>query len=107
MTRNASITFLRTLALTAFLMAAPCTMMAMEEPDDVETEMQAVALTVSGTHVNVSGADGLVMEVYNLTGIKVATFRIDSDSKQLSLAGLPGGYYILKVGTTVRKVSIK
>ncbi|MCD8301682.1 MAG: T9SS type A sorting domain-containing protein [Prevotellaceae bacterium] len=74
---------------------------------DTDTELQSVSLSVSGTRVSVSGAEGQVLEVYNLTGVKIATYRIDSDSKQLSLAGLPGGYYILKVGSVVRKISIR
>ncbi|MCD8304913.1 MAG: T9SS type A sorting domain-containing protein [Prevotellaceae bacterium] len=99
---------LRIIALAALLVCAPLGVSAQSESDgDVETEMQAVTLTVSGTRVSISGAEGLALEVYNLTGVKIATYRIDSDSKQLSLGNLTGGFYILKVGDVVRKISIR
>ncbi len=100
---------LLTTALLAFLLLAPAGVRAQSTlaDDDIETEMQAVTLSVSGDRVSVAGAEGLVLEVYNLTGVKIATYRIDSDSKQFSLSNLPGGYYILKVGNVVRKISIR
>ncbi len=96
------------LALLALLLGTPAVgVMALGEGDDVEAELQSVSLSVSGDRVCVGGAEGMVLEVYNLTGVKVATYRIDSDSKQLSLGSLAKGYYILKVGDVVRKVSIR
>ncbi len=98
---------LRIIAMFAFLLGAPLGVLADVESDDVETELQSVTLFVSGDKVNVGGAEGLVLEVYNITGVKVAAYRIDSESKQLSLGNLPKGYYILKVGDVVRKVSVR
>ncbi len=99
---------LRIVVLSALLLAAPLGVRAQSGLEgDTDTELQSVSLSISGSHVSVSGAEGQVLEIYNLTGVKIATYRIDSDSKQLSLAGLPGGYYILKVGSVVRKISIR
>ncbi len=100
--------WLRMVALFTLLLTAPLGVVAQNEHEnEAETEFQSISLSISGTRVSVSGAEGQVLEVYNLTGVKIATYRIDSDSKQLSLAGLPGGYYILKVGSVVRKISIR
>ncbi len=99
---------LRILALLVLLLGAPVLgVMAQGDGEELETELQSVTLSVNGEKVYVSGAEGMVLEIYNLTGVKVATYRIDSDSKQLSLGNLQKGYYILKVGNVVRKVSIR
>lgn len=98
---------LQIIALSALLLGMPLSSMAQSEREDVETEIQAVTLSVNGTKVHVSGADGAVLEVYNLTGVKIATYRIDSNDKQVNLSNLSKGYYILKVGKVVRKISIR
>ena len=98
---------LQIIALSALLLGMPLSGMAQSEREDVETEMQAVTLSVNGSKVHVSGADGEVLEVYNLTGVKIATYRIDSNDKQVNLSNLTKGYYILKVGKVVRKISIR
>ena len=46
------------------------------------------------------------MEVFNLTGAKVATVRIDSADKTFAL-NLPKGCYLVKVGKIVRKISVQ
>ncbi len=98
---------LHILAISALLLSAPAAAWAQGDGDDVEGEMHAITLSIDGAKVHVDGAEGKVLEVYNLTGIKVATIRIDNDSKQVNLDNLSRGYYILKVGDVVRKVSIR
>ena len=97
---------LQIIALSLFLAAVPVSLMAETERDDVETELSAVTLSVSGSRVHISGAEGETLEVYNLTGVKVATIRIDSNDKNV-LLNLQRGCYILKVGKVVRKISIR
>ena len=46
------------------------------------------------------------MEVYDILGVKITSVRIDTADKTVTL-NLPKGYYIFKVGDTVRKVVIK
>ena len=65
-----------------------------------------ISITVEGRTLNVSGADGMVLEVVSLTGRKVATVKIEAPSQRVEL-NVPKGCYILKVGTVVRKVSIR
>lgn len=92
--------------LAATLMALPLRAADQAEKEGVESEMAAVALTVNGSQVRIANAEGKVLEIYNLAGVRVASVKIDSEDKTLNL-NLPKGYYILKVGDVARKVSIR
>jgi hypothetical protein len=48
----------------------------------------------------------MVLEVVSLTGRAVATYKIESPSQRIEL-NLTKGCYILKVGKTVRKVTLR
>ena len=97
---------LQILVLSLLIAGAPIGLMAQMERDEVETELSAITLSVNGPKVRISGAEGETLEVYNLTGVKVASIRIDSNDKTLTLS-LQRGCYILKVGKLVRKISIR
>ena len=88
------------------LFAAPNTVLAEGEQEVIENTLTDVTLRVANNKVRVSGANGQVMEIFNLTGVKVATIRIESGDKSYNL-NLPQGCYILKVGKIVRKISIQ
>ncbi|MCR5434031.1 MAG: T9SS type A sorting domain-containing protein [Bacteroidaceae bacterium] len=88
------------------LLAAPNTVLAEGEQEVIENTLTDVTLRVANNKVRVSGANGQVMEIFNLTGVKVATIRIESGDKSYNL-NLPQGCYILKVGKIVRKISIQ
>ena len=88
------------------LLAAPNTVLAEGEQEVIENSLSDVTLRVANNKVRVSGANGQVMEIFNLTGVKVATIRIESGDKSYNL-NLPQGCYILKVGKIVRKISIQ
>lgn len=61
---------------------------------------------ISGQSVRVQNGSDQMLEIYNLTGVRVAYFRIDSEDKTVSL-NLPKGVYIIKVGKVVRKISLR
>lgn len=65
----------------------------------------AISVTVKGSVLHVNGASGKMLYVYNVAGVMVKSVRIEGESKQINL-NLPKGCYIVKVGDTVRKVSI-
>lgn len=68
---------------------------------------QAAILPVRGENVvNVVGAQGQVLEIVSLTGRRVESIRIESPAQRVEL-NLPKGCYILKVGKTARKVTVK
>ena len=100
---------MKKLFLIAFVLtwlAAPVSMYAEPESDAVESSISGITLTVNGTKVHVTGANGENLEIFNLTGVKVSTVFIDSADKSFDLT-LTKGCYILKVGKVVRKISIR
>jgi hypothetical protein len=73
----------------------------------IENEQTSVTLTVIGNTVRVlNAAPGSVLEVYNVLGMKVASVKIDSVDKVITL-NLSKGWYILKIENIARKVAIK
>lgn len=95
------------LALGALLMATPLQTAAQENCMEPTAEISVTTLSISGNVVRVNGAEGEVLRVYSLTGLEVARYAIDSNDVQLNLGNLSRGYYIVKVGKVVRKISIR
>lgn len=79
---------------------------AATEAHEIDEEINPVAISVNGSQVHVVNACDNVLEIYNLTGVRVASFKIDSDDKTVNI-NLPKGCYILKIDKLVRKVSFK
>jgi hypothetical protein len=77
--------------------------MQMEEP--IEAEMETVTLTIQDNKAHITNAYGNTLEIYNLTGVRVARIRIEGNDRQIAL-NLTRGCYIMKVGKVVRKVTI-
>ena len=63
-------------------------------------------ISVEGQSVHVVGANGQVLDVYNIVGVKIASVKVEGMDKRLDL-NLQKGCYILKIGKVVRKVSVK
>lgn len=64
-----------------------------------------IAITVRGNQLRVQHAEGLNLMVYNITGVKVSTHRVESDDFTLTL-NVERGIYIVKVGKVVRRITI-
>lgn len=64
-----------------------------------------VTIKTDGRKVHVSGAEEQTLEVFNIAGVKVASYVIDSSEKTINLT-VPRGIYILRVGKVARKVNI-
>ena len=88
------------------LLGAPATMMAQIEAESIESSLADASLQVVGNKIRISGANNQVLEIFNLTGVKVSTIRIDSNEKVVNL-NLPKGCYLMKVDKIVRKISIR
>lgn len=95
------------LALGALLLATPFQAVAQADCMEPAAELSAVTLAIKGNTVRVGGAEGEVLRVYSLTGLEVARYSIESNDVQLNLGDLSRGYYIVKVGKVVRKISIR
>ncbi len=91
--------------LIAILTAVPLVAAEETAKEEIENDIAPVSISAKGSQVHVSGAEGKVLEIFNLAGVRVASIRIDSNDKTLSL-NLSRGCYILKVGKIVRKISI-
>lgn len=72
----------------------------------IEQESQRITVSVSGSVLRVSGADGEVLHIYNVTGVRVMSIKVDGYVKSYTL-NLPKGCYIVKIGKTVRKITIR
>lgn len=94
------------ITLTLAMTFAPLTIMAEPASDGIEMSVSGISLSIKDGNVHIVGANGEVMEIFNLTGAKVATVRIDSNDKTFAL-NLQKGCYLIKVGKIVRKISIQ
>ena len=90
----------------ALFMTCPLPVQAGQSMEIIENDVQSVSISVSGTVLHVSGANGQVLKVYNVTGVCLMSGRVDSQDKRYEL-NVPKCCYIVKVGKTVRKISIR
>ena len=72
----------------------------------VEADFLPVNISVNGSTLHVTGAAGLALYVYNVTGVRVMSLKVDGTDKTYNL-NLPQGCYIVKVGDVVRKISVR
>lgn len=70
----------------------------------IEIDQNPIAVNVSESNLRVKNADGLMIEIFSLTGEKVYTQRIEGVSKSIDLSHLQRGYYIVKIGKFTRKI---
>lgn len=82
----------------------------MLEPTAPAPEVESIAvdeitIKAEGRKVHVNGAEDQTLEVFNIAGVKVASYAIDAPEKTITLT-VPRGVYILRVGKVARKVNI-
>ena len=93
------------IALSMLLLGAVPSIAHMQMEEPIEAEMETVTLTIQDNKAHITNADGKTLEIYNLTGVRVARIRIEGNDRQIAL-NLTRGCYIMKVGKVVRKVTI-
>ena len=71
-----------------------------------QVEENTPTIKIQNNCVTIQDAQGLVFEVMSLTGKAIAAYKIEGPSQRIEL-NLPKGCYILKVGKTVRKVTLR
>ena len=74
--------------------------------DLIDFDTQTISISVVGNVLHVVGAEDEQLAVYNVTGVRVMSVKVDGSDKHYTL-NLPKGCYIVKVGNVVRKVSIR
>ena len=76
------------------------------ELEIIENGVHDIDISVTESTVRVTGANGQTLSIYNVAGVRVFSRKIDSLDKRIEL-NLPKGCYIIKVGKTVRKISLR
>lgn len=77
-------------------------------PSFLETSVEQesdVKIVVEDNQVHILGAQGAILEIYDVTGKRISAYRIDSNDKTITL-NLGKGCYILRVGKTTRKIAL-
>lgn len=99
---------LTTIMMALLTLCAPVQVHANAAIEIIENDLQPTAanITVNGGTIRVSGANGKTMYVYNLAGVRIHSIKVEGADRTYDL-NLSKGCYIIKVGTTVRKVSLK
>lgn len=103
MIKNILFTLVLALGMAGYATNAAASGMGVEI---VEAELQDITVYVSGSTLHVSGAAGLNLYIYNITGVRVMSLKVDGSDKSYEL-NLAKGCYIVKVGNVVRKISIR
>ena len=101
--------FIFAICLAAAFTAAPSAVQAFDaNVAGIEEAVGEAKITVNNNSDNqeVRVQDAERLEVYNVLGVRVASYRVDSNDKTFTL-GLQRGCYILKVGKVVRKTFIR
>lgn len=93
----------------AFMKAYDPWQMAVEAPATApeveEINADEITIKTEGRKVHVNGAEDQTLDVFNIAGVKVASYTIDAPDKTITLT-VPRGVYILRVGKVARKVNI-
>lgn len=98
--------YIYTLLLMAMIIATPITAHAELVSDDMEHIQSPSVTVVEGSQLRVTNGNGQILRVYNVTGVQVRVIKVDGTDKCYDL-NLPKGCYIIKIGKTVRKISIR
>lgn len=92
--------------MAGLLLAVPNMAKANEAVEIVEQVEQSISVAFYNGVLHVSGANGQTLQIYNVTGVRIMSFRVEGNDKRYELS-LPKGCYIVKVGKVVRKISIR
>ena len=96
-----------TFILSSFLLvAAPTVVSAATSIEIIDNDIQTVAISVNETSLHVTGANGQMLYVYNVAGVRLMSVKVEGQDKKIDI-NLPKGCYIVKVGKVVRKIYIK
>lgn len=100
-------TILSVITLVAMMMAAPTQVLAgTSAVEMIDLEAQDIAVSYTNGVMHITGANGLVVKVYNLAGIVVKSFMVEGQDKRISMP-LSDGIYIIKVGPSfTRKITV-
>lgn len=97
------------LIIACFLMSflsVPIESYANSAIEIIDNDYQDISITVKASTIHVCGANGQVLHIYNVAGVRVMSFKVDGQDRYYDL-NLQKGCYIVKVGKIVKKIFIK
>lgn len=96
------------LAALSFTPSVEATASNMMEVELIDNDFAKVVITVNGSILRVTGAEGMILCIYNIAGGQpVVKSKINSQDKSFDL-NLSKGVYIVQVGNkATRKIVIK
>ncbi len=99
-------TILSIMLVTVLAIGCPVSVQAGRSIEIIENDFQNVSISVTESVLHVTGANGQILQIYNVAGVCVMSVKVESQDKRYEL-NYPKGCYIVKVGKTVRKISIR
>ena len=94
------------IALITLSFVLPTTVRANTAIVLIDQNFQGISISVYGSVLRVEGANDETMYIYNVTGVRVMSVKVDGADKRYNL-NLPKGCYIVKVGKVTRKIVIR
>lgn len=78
-----------------------------EHSEDTDIPVPNTSIRMSGNNtLIVKGFNGQEIEIFNLTGTKISSQKVEGQEKSYTL-NLQKGCYIVKIGKFVRKISVQ
>ena len=90
----------------ALLIGIPQVVKAETSIEIIDADFQPISISINENILHVTGANGQVLHIYNVAGVRVMSVKVEGQDKRIEL-NLPKGCYIVKVDKVVRKISIK
>jgi len=95
------------LFVLTLILLAPLAAQKVEKAVAAVTTETTLTVIQTGKTLQLQNATvGEKMEVLSIVGVRIVEKKIDSSNQSYALE-LPKGYYIVKIGTVVRKISVK
>ena len=78
-----------------------------QESVNTEKVKQEPEITISENRVKIDNPNKeTVLEIYSIVGVKVFSEKVRTGTNEFS-HNLPKGYYIIRVGTTAKKIALR
>jgi len=90
----------------ALILCVPTISRAITAVEIIDNDIQTITISVTESTLHVAGANGQMLQIYNVAGICVMNIKVEGADKRYEL-NLPKGCYIVKVGKVTRKISIR
>ena len=88
------------------ILSVPTISKAVVAVEIIDNDIQTISISIAESTLHVVGANGQVLQIYNVAGICVMNIKVEGMDKRYEL-NLPKGCYIVKVGKVTRKISIR